>query len=170
VVIPSQPSGGGPVGQPEVASADVSSASRSSQSEGQMSNSQSGQRDGGGQRENRGDRRNQNNNGNNGGGGQNFEQRRQERIARMKTDLGLTDDQAQKIQALFQAQFSSTNQPGGQVNRDERRAAFEKVQAEVEKILTPEQKTKWEAMRQQWGQRRGGGGGGQRQQGGGGNK
>jgi Spy/CpxP family protein refolding chaperone len=91
-------------------------------------------------------------------------------MTRMQTELGLSNDQVQQIKSIYQTAFGSMGQPGGQVSREERRAAFDKARAEVEKILTPEQKTKWEAMRQERERRRGGGGGnGQRGQGGGNN-
>jgi Spy/CpxP family protein refolding chaperone len=55
------------------------------------------------------------------------------------------------------------------ISRDERRATFEKAReaarVQVEQLLTPEQKPKWDAMQKEMEQRRGQG----RQQGGGGN-
>jgi Spy/CpxP family protein refolding chaperone len=106
--------------------------------------------------------------GNAGGGGPgNFQQRAEERMQQMKTELGLTDDQAQKVRAVFDQQFGPLRQQMGDqsVSREDRRAAFEKARAatntEIEQILTPEQKPKWEAFQKEMEQRRA-----QRQQGG----
>jgi Spy/CpxP family protein refolding chaperone len=90
-------------------------------------------------------------------------------MQRMKTELGLTDDQATKIRAIYEEQFGSLRQQMGDssVSREDRRAAFEKARAaatsQIEQILTPEQKPKWEAYQKEAEQRRS-----QRRQGGGG--
>jgi Spy/CpxP family protein refolding chaperone len=97
------------------------------------------------------------------GGGVDRQQRAAERMARMKTELALTHDQATKIEAIYTQQMGSMPQQSGDMTREERRAAFAKVReatnAQISQILTPEQKTKFETMQQE---RRN-----QRQQGGG---
>ncbi len=96
----------------------------------------------------------------------------------MKTELGLNDDQVQKVQAVFDQQFGPLRQQTGDqsMSREDRRAAFEKaraaVNAQIDQILTPEQKPKWEAYQKEMEQRRQQGGnrqGGNRRNGGGGN-
>ncbi len=82
-------------------------------------------------------------------------------MQRMKTELGLSDDQAQKIRAVFEQQFGPLREQMGNssISREDRRAAFEKARAaasaQVEQILTPEQKPKWEAYQKEMEQRRG---------------
>lgn len=110
--------------------------------------------------------------GNDGGnrpGGGNFQQRAEERMQRMKTEVGLTDDQAQKIRAIYEAQFASLRSgDNSSMSREDRRAAFQKAReaanAQIEPLLTAEQRPKWEAYQQQMQARRNGGGQGGRQQ------
>lgn len=104
----------------------------------------------------------QGNNGGNrpGGGPGNFQQRTDARMQRIKTEVGLTDDQAQKVRAIFERQFAPLRQQMGDqsISREDRQAAFEKARAgasaEIEQILTPEQKPKWEAFQKEMEQRR----------------
>jgi len=106
--------------------------------------------------------------GNPGGPGGNFQQRAAERMQQMKTELGLTDDQAEKIRAIQEAQFGSLRQSMQSMSHEDRRAAFEKARdaanAQITQILTPEQQPKWQAWQEQMRQRRaqwsGGQGGG----------
>ncbi len=99
--------------------------------------------------------------GNRPGGGANFQQRAEERMQRMKTEVGLSDDQVQKIRAIYETQFASLRQQGGNssMSREDRRAAFQKARdaanAEIEPLLTAEQKPKWEAFQQEMQARRG---------------
>ena len=105
------------------------------------------------------------------GPGGNFQQRAAERMQQMKTELGLTDDQAEKIRAIQEAQFGSLRQSMQSMSHEDRRAAFEKAReaanAQITQILTPEQQPKWQAWQQQMQQRRAQWSGGQ---GGGGNR
>jgi Spy/CpxP family protein refolding chaperone len=103
--------------------------------------------------------------------GGDFQQRAEERMQRMKTDLGLTDEQAQKIRMIMDEQFGSLRQNMASMSREDRRAAFQKARdsanAQITQILTPEQQPKWTAWQQQMQQRRAQWSGGQ---GGGGNR
>lgn len=95
--------------------------------------------------------------GNPGGPGGNFQQRAAERMQQMKTELGLTDDQAEKIRAIQEAQFGSLRQNMQSMSREDRRAAFQKARdaanAQITQILTPEQQPKWQAWQQEQQQR-----------------
>ncbi len=116
------------------------------------------------------------NNGPGGGGpGQGGGQRRTpaERVEQMKTSLGLSDDQAQKITAVFEAQRPAMDalRNDQSLSQDQRREKMEAMRQTMDQqlsaILTPEQKTKWDEerakMRERFGNRQGGGrrGGGQ---------
>jgi periplasmic protein CpxP/Spy len=102
-----------------------------------------------------------NNGGNRPGGGGNFQQRAEERLQQMKTDVGLTDEQVQKVRSIYEENFGALRSTMGDpsMSREERRAAFEKARASastaVEAILTPEQKPKWEDFKKKMEQRRG---------------
>lgn len=71
-------------------------------------------------------------------------------MQRMQADLGLSDEQVQKMQAVW-ASAAQNMQPGGDVSPEERRAAFQKIREEMDAILTPEQRTKMQELRQQRG-------------------
>ncbi|HEY8901154.1 MAG TPA: hypothetical protein VIM61_12150 [Chthoniobacterales bacterium] len=97
------------------------------------------------------------------GGGGNFQQRAEQRMQQMKTEVGLTDDQMQKIRAITESQFASLRLGmDSSMSREDRRAAFQKAReaanAQIEPLLTAEQKPKWEAFQQQMQARRNGGG------------
>ena len=83
---------------------------------------------------------------------------------RMKKDLNLDDKQYQSVYNLFlkrgeemKAQFARP-QEGQQVDREARRAEMQKkqeaMQAELKKILTPEQYAKYEEMQKKEAERR----------------
>ena len=83
---------------------------------------------------------------------------------RMKKDLNLDDKQYQSVYNLFlkrgeemKAQFAKP-QEGQQIDREARRAEMQKkqeaMQAELKKILTPEQYAKYEEMQKKEAERR----------------
>jgi uncharacterized membrane protein len=79
------------------------------------------------------------------------ESHRRERAEKMKTELGLSDDQAKKMQELhssFRSEIQKMNIEKGDRKNNK---AFQKAKAEhdaaVRSILTPEQYQKWTDMR-----------------------
>jgi len=108
------------------------------------------------------------------GPGQGGGQRRTpaERVEQMKTSLGLSDDQAQKITAVFEAQRPAMEalRNDQSLSRDQRREKMEAMRQTMDQqlssILTPEQKAKWDEerakMRERFANRQGGGQGGRR--------
>lgn len=77
-------------------------------------------------------------------------------MTRMKTELGLSEEQQQKIQGIMDQQIASlqaARSEGGTGDREARRTklreAREAANAQIEALLTPEQKVKWEEMRKQ---------------------
>lgn len=91
-----------------------------------------------------------------GGNRTDFAQRAQGRMERMKTDLGLSEDQQKKIQDIMNQQMTmmqAARAQGGSNDREALRARFrearEAANAQIEALLTPEQKTKWEELRKQ---------------------
>ena len=99
-----------------------------------------------------------------GKGGGDRQERMQRRFDEMKTNLGLSEDQATKIQAIMKE-----NGPAMQALRDDnslsqedKRAKFQELRKKTDEqigaILTPEQKTKWEAAREERRKQRQGGG------------
>ncbi|MEI6279897.1 MAG: hypothetical protein WCQ16_11045 [Verrucomicrobiae bacterium] len=85
-----------------------------------------------------------------GGSRGDFAQRSKERFEQMKTDLALTDDQAQKISAIMdqRAAFMRTVVSDQSLSREQRMAKFQEARQafvkQVEPLLTTEQKAKWE--------------------------
>lgn len=71
----------------------------------------------------------------------------------MKTDLGLTDEQAQKIRAIMDGQMASMQalRSDQSLSREQRQAKFaesrQAINAQIEALLTPEQKPKWEELK-----------------------
>jgi Spy/CpxP family protein refolding chaperone len=93
--------------------------------------------------------------GSGGKGGGDRQERMQRRFDEMKTNLGLSEDQATKIQAIMKE-----NAPAMQALRDDtslsqedKRAKFQELRKKTDEqigaVLTPEQKTKWEAARKE---------------------
>lgn len=85
--------------------------------------------------------------------------RRQQRLKEMQSNLGLSDEQAQKIAALLDSM-----QPAMQALRDDKTLAREElvsrwealraeIDAKVSPLLTPEQKIKWDDERKRWRER-----------------
>lgn len=103
-----------------------------------------------------------------GGGGKGGGDRMQRRFDEMKTNLGLSEDQATKIQAIMKeaAPAMQALRDDTSLSQEDRRAKFQELRKQTDEkigaVLTPEQKTKWEAAREERRkQRQGGGGGGQ---------
>jgi len=71
----------------------------------------------------------------------------------MKTDLALTGDQAQKVSALMDQQMTSmqTLRSDQSLTREQRQAksaeSRQAIGAQIEALLTPEQKPKWEELK-----------------------
>jgi periplasmic protein CpxP/Spy len=91
----------------------------------------------------------------------------EERVARMKEQLGLTDEQVTKIKAIYEKGAESTKalrekgfQNLSEEERTKMRESMQAQQKEVGDVLTPEQKKKLEESRQRGpggeGRRRGG--------------
>ncbi|CAN5407102.1 hypothetical protein BH09VER1_BH09VER1_09700 [soil metagenome] len=83
----------------------------------------------------------------------------------METALSLTPEQSEKMKAIMDAQRPAMDalRNDQTLSREDRRAKMQElrkaVEPEIAAILTPEQKTKWEELRSQVGNRPGGGGG-----------
>lgn len=103
-----------------------------------------------------------------GGAGGRFGGTPEERVARMKEQLGLNDEQVTKIKAIYEKNAESTKalrekgfQNLSEEERTKMRESMQAVQKEVGDVLTPEQKKKLEESRQRGpggeGRRRGGG-------------
>ncbi len=82
-----------------------------------------------------------------------MEQKRAEKMQKMKADLGLSDDQVAKIKALQDKKMEErkANAPQLQAERaakaEQFKAKKEQYKAEMKAILTPEQYQKWEAKK-----------------------
>jgi len=80
-------------------------------------------------------------------------QRAKERFEQMKTDLALTDDQAQKISAIMDQQRTAMEavRADQSMDREQRTAKITEMRQafanQIDPLLTPEQKTKWEELR-----------------------
>ena len=106
------------------------------------------------------------------GGRADFAQRAKERLDQMKTDLALTDDQAQKISTIMDQRMAAMQalRADQSLSREQRQAKVaesrQAIDAQIGALLTPEQKPKWEELKKkreaEMAQRRG-----NRQQGGG---
>lgn len=90
-----------------------------------------------------------------------------ERVEQMKASLGLSDEQAQKVAAAFEAQRPSMEalRNDQSLSREQRREKMQEMREAMDTqltgILTPEQKTKWDEerakMRERFANRQGGG-------------
>lgn len=111
-----------------------------------------------------------------GGGGRGGADRGADRLQRMATALSLTPEQSEKIKAIMEAQRPAMDaiRNDNTLSREDRRAKMQELrktsEPEIQAILTPEQKTKWEELRSQMANRPGGGGPGGGGNGGGGNQ
>lgn len=76
-----------------------------------------------------------------------------QRTEQLKTSLGLSDEQARAVSALYTAQQPAMMalRDDQSLSREQRREKMQAIRAslnsEVEAILTPEQKVKWEEQR-----------------------
>ena len=84
-----------------------------------------------------------------------MEQKRQEKLKMMQTELNLTSAQVAQIKALQDKKMAERKQNASKM-QEQRKAKMEAMKArqeewnaEMRKILTPEQYTKWEAKKQQ---------------------
>ena len=84
-----------------------------------------------------------------------MEQKRQEKLKMMQAELNLTSAQVAQIKALQDKKMAEKQQNASQM-QEQRKAKMEAMKerqeqwnAEMRKILTPEQYTKWEAKKQQ---------------------
>lgn len=71
------------------------------------------------------------------------QQRTEMRIKKMDERMTLTDDQKTQIRTLY-ADFNKQKHP-----RDQRKAAMEKLIADIEVVLTPEQQKIYKQMREE---------------------
>ena len=84
-----------------------------------------------------------------------MEQKRQEKLKMMQTELNLTNAQVAQIKALQDKKMAERQQNAPQMQAERKakmeamKARQEQWNAEMRKILTPEQYTKWEAKKQQ---------------------
>ncbi len=78
-----------------------------------------------------------------------FEQRKAERFDKMKTDLKLSDAQVSQIKNLQEKNKAQREKMMAErkVQMQEHKAKREQMQADMKKILTPEQYAKWEQMK-----------------------
>lgn len=94
------------------------------------------------------------------GGGGGGGDRMQRRFDEMKTNLGLSEDQATKIQAIMKenAPAMQALRDDNSLSQEDKRAKFQELRKKADEqigaILTPEQKTKWEAARKEREERR----------------
>lgn len=76
-----------------------------------------------------------------------------ERLEKMKTNLGLTDDQAKKVQDVMAGQREKMKalKDDASLSKDQKaekmKAGRAEVDAAIAAILTPEQKAKWDQMK-----------------------
>lgn len=76
-----------------------------------------------------------------------------DRLKQMREKLGLSDEQVTKLKAIFEAEaqeIKALRKDGGEPTpekREQMKAIREKTKAEVDAVLTPEQREKAEAMR-----------------------
>ncbi len=82
----------------------------------------------------------------------------EKRLAHLKEVLNLTPEQESKIREIFKAEgdkmraaheANKGTRPEPGAGCDQMRAEREKVQAAIKAVLTPEQVTKWEAMKKE---------------------
>ena len=84
-----------------------------------------------------------------------MEQKRQEKLKVMQTELNLTNAQVAQIKALQDKKMAEKQQNAPQMQAERKakmeamKARQEQWNAEMRKILTPEQYQKWEAKKQQ---------------------
>ena len=69
------------------------------------------------------------------------------RVARMTKQLNLTEEQQQKITAIYK-DFESKRKEGERLNREKMMEEMKKVNEQVNSVLTDEQKKKYEELKQ----------------------
>ena len=69
------------------------------------------------------------------------------RVARMTKQLNLTEEQQQKITAIYK-DFESKRKAGERLNREKMMEEMKKVDEQVNSVLTDEQKKKYEELKQ----------------------
>lgn len=79
---------------------------------------------------------------------ENFEAKQQERLAKMKTDLNLTDAQVVKIKELHEKK-RAVKMDQMKEQRQEMKLKMEKNNEDMKQILRPDQYTKWQEMKKQ---------------------
>ncbi len=81
--------------------------------------------------------------------------RAKERLEKMKSELGLTDEQAKKVQEIFAAQREAAkgvredSSLSDEQRKEKLKAARAEADAQMSAVLTPEQKAKWEELKKQ---------------------
>ena len=80
-----------------------------------------------------------------------FEQKKAERFEKMKADLKLSDAQVSQIKALQEQNKGQREKMMAErkAQMQEHKAKREQMQADMKKILTPEQYVKWEQMKKE---------------------
>lgn len=80
-----------------------------------------------------------------------FEQRKTERFEKMKADLKLSDAQVSQIKTLQEQNKVQREKMMAErkAQMQEHKAKREQMQADMKKILTPEQYVKWEEMKKE---------------------
>lgn len=81
----------------------------------------------------------------------------EDQVKQLKEELNLTDDQTKKVTTLY-TDFEKKMKEAGEGSREQMRAEREKLNQQVEALLTDEQKKTFQQVRAQ----RGGGRGGRR--------
>lgn len=72
----------------------------------------------------------------------------EEQVGNLKKELNLTDEQTEKITVLY-TDYRKKMQEAGEGSREKMRGEREKLDKQVEALLTDEQKTAFQKMRQQ---------------------
>jgi Spy/CpxP family protein refolding chaperone len=79
----------------------------------------------------------------------------QQRLQHMSSDLNLTEDQKQKIQPILQSEFQQAKgvHDDSSLTPDQKKAKMQDIQdsakSQIGPVLTPEQRAKWVAMKDQ---------------------
>lgn len=79
--------------------------------------------------------------------------RAKEKLAKLQTELGLTDDQSKKVQAIMAEQVQTMKGVRNDTTltddqkKEKMKAARADIDAKISAILTPEQKAKWDQIK-----------------------
>lgn len=79
---------------------------------------------------------------------QDFAQKQEERLQKMKADLNLTDAQVAQIKALHEKKMTE-NKQNADMQKMDRMQKMKQNEAEMQKILTPEQYKKFQELKAQ---------------------